>query len=106
MFLCKYFPCVSYFRAFGVLSLFVILFSGCSKQGLEAPKGGSEVRPSQMKLKRKIELYKIQKQPFQATMKPWDTLRLKGRLILLQVLAASLMMFYFVKANGWIAIHY
>jgi hypothetical protein len=59
MFLCKYSLCVSYFRALGVLSLFVILFSGCSKQGLEAPKGGSEVRPSQMKLKRKIELYKI-----------------------------------------------
>mgnify|MGYP000977328799 CR=1 FL=1 len=54
----------SYFRAFGVLSFLALLFSGCSKQGLEAPKGGSEVRPSQMKLKRKIELFKIQKQPF------------------------------------------
>ena len=78
MFLCKYFLFVSYFRALGVLSLFVILFSGCSKQGLEAPKGGSEVRPSQMKLKRKIELYKIQKQPFQATMETVGHLEAEG----------------------------
>ena len=79
MFLCKYFSYVSYLRALGVLSLFVILFSGCSKQGLEAPKGGSEVRPSQMKLKRKIELYRIQKQPFQATLETVGHLEAEGQ---------------------------
>ncbi len=63
------------FWIFGSLAV----LAGCSKQGLEAPKGGSEVRPSQMKLKRKIELFKIQKQPFQATIETVGHLEAEGQ---------------------------
>jgi len=61
------------------LSLFFVSLSGCSKQGLEAPKGGSDVRPSQMKLKRKIELFQIQVQPFQATLESVGHLEAEGQ---------------------------
>ena len=70
---------------FAIISRFflsVLLFFsmiGCSKRGLEAPKGGSDIKPSQMKLKRKIELTQASVQPFQASLETVGHIEAEGQ---------------------------
>lgn len=48
------------------LFLFAVLlagFAGCGRHGKEAPKGGSDIPPSQVKLKRNVELTRAEQKP-------------------------------------------
>ena len=45
-----------------VLFIVLLCISACSRHGADAPKGGSDLKPSQMRLKRTVELHQVSNQ--------------------------------------------
>jgi multidrug efflux pump subunit AcrA (membrane-fusion protein) len=45
-----------------VLFIALLCISACSRHGADAPKGGSDLKPSQMRLKRTVELHQVSNQ--------------------------------------------
>lgn len=70
---------MAFLRSLALASFLLFFPAACSKQGLDAPKGGADIRPSQMKLKRKIELTQVGRQPFQASIETVGHLEPEGQ---------------------------
>jgi len=64
-------------RAVGGLAL--VLVVGCGRHGKEAPKGGSDIPPSQVKLKRNVELAPVEVRPLDYVVETVGYLEAEGQ---------------------------
>src|SRR5262249_49374373 len=58
---------------------FVLLLAGCGRHGHQAPAGGADIRPGQVKLKRNVDLVRVSEEAIDAMVETVGFLEAEGQ---------------------------